>query len=589
MIEIVPKSGYFSLTVRDQEIQISPDELGLIQEGTIPSGIQGIAAQNGITEAELIRASKAVIRREYEITISAIDGIHGLIRNGSEGLVQWRHEVPGKNPGDPPRVQSMDLVRFVGKIGPIYLIDGESRGIGLELNGVKYSPMTLDDFYSLMRQQLSVPAPTMQKLKEVVNAWANQTIANGLAVDYRSSPIYIQDGTVRVDFPHVGNLQDILAKLRDFHDKASHPLAYRAVLAWALMAPLHEELKGSARKIIQVPNVILEGKTKAGKTPLADFFIGRGYSMEKDQYFYSYERVATRFTLMKHLGFTNIPALLDDLPPDWIWQNRGNLKSYSQTGHFGDRGKSDQTINEYRGKRSFIGTVNDSIRKDDDLASANRLLILRYTEKNRLRKNLPEWNALVDGVPDGFMLDIFRVLFEGQLIHVITRDAEGFQVPADWINYVLGKLNLLSQWFGLPEWPLFAEESVLDDDSNAIDIAQAFLAEWERIERNKDDYFDRTTDMPVKSVKYRSPIEGEFLVEWKGLRNHIWFTGPAFKKLTERLRVPYRNATDFLNNIASSDEGVRVENEGKAKTKKIWSQALWCYCISLPKESEEPW
>jgi hypothetical protein len=95
--------------------------------------------------------------------------------------------------------------------------------------------------------------------------------------------------------------------------------------------------------------------------------------------------------------------------------------------------------------------------------------------------------------------------------------------------------------------------------------------------------------MPVKSVKYRSPIEGEFLVEWKGLRNHIWFTGPAFKKLTERLRVPYRNATDFLNNIASSDEGVRVENEGKAKTKKIWSQALWCYCISLPKESEEPW
>ncbi len=589
MIEIVPKSGYFSLTVRDQEIQISPDELGLIQEGTIPSGIQGIAAQNGITEAELIRASKAVIRREYEITISAIDGIHGIIRNGSEGLVQWRHEVPGKNPGDPPRVQSMDLVRFVGKIGPIYLIDGESRGIGLELNGVKYSPMTLDDFYSLMRQQLSVPAPTMQKLKEVVNAWANQTIANGLAVDYRSSPIYIQDGTVRVDFPHVGNLQDILAKLRDFHDKASHPLAYRAVLAWALMAPLHEELKGSARKIIQVPNVILEGKTKAGKTPLADFFIGRGYSMEKDQYFYSYERVATRFTLMKHLGFTNIPALLDDLPPDWIWQNRGNLKSYSQTGHFGDRGKSDQTINEYRGKRSFIGTVNDSIRKDDDLASANRLLILRYTEKNRLRKNLPEWNALVDGVPDGFMLDIFRVLFEGQLIHVITRDAEGFQVPADWINYVLGKLNLLSQWFGLPEWPLFAEESVLDDDSNAIDIAQAFLAEWERIERNKDDYFDRTTDMPVKSVKYRSPIEGEFLVEWKGLRNHIWFTGPAFKKLTERLRVPYRNATDFLNNIASSDEGVRVENEGKAKTKKIWSQALWCYCISLPKESEEPW
>lgn len=71
----------------------------------------------------------------------------------------------------------------------------------------------------------------------------------------------------------------------------------------------------------------------------------------------------------------------------------------------------------------------------------------------------------------------------------------------------------------------------------------------------------------------------------------IWFTGPAFKTLIARqtLRLPYRNATDFLNNVKSSDDGVRVENEGRAKTKKISSEASWCYRISAPKESEETW
>lgn len=564
---------------------LTRDELDMCREGDIPSGLKGI----GIEPESIVRAARSAILPEIHVNISTKDMVTGLIRNGQEGLVQWIKTHPAKKKDEPPSVVATDLIRFTGSIGPVYRIDGETRGIGLELNGVKYAPMPLDDFYALIRQQLSVPAPTMQKLKEVVNSWVNQVIDNGLAVDYRSSPIYVQDGIVRVDFPHIGDLQDIMAKLRDFHDKASHPLAYRTVLAWTLMAPLHDDLKRNARKIIQVPNGILEGKTKAGKTPLADFFIGRGYSMEKDQYFYSYERVATRFTLMKHLGMTNLPALLDDLPPDWIWQNRGNLKSYSQTGHFGDRGKSDQTINEYRGRRSFIGTVNDSIRKDDDLASANRLFILKYTEKNRLRKDLPAWNALIDGLPDGFMLEIFRILFEGQHIQDIARDVEKFQVPADWINYVIGKLNLLSQWFGIPEWPNFQEDSGADNDSNALEIAQAFLAEWERIEKNSQEFYDKSSETQIKAVKYRSPIEGEILVEWKGTRYYIWFTGGAFKTLAARqqLRLPYRNATDFLNNVASSDDGVRVENEGKPKSKKIGTVPLKAFCISIPLESED--
>ena len=336
---------------------------------------------------------------------------------------------------------------------------------------------------------------------------------------------------------------------------------------------------------------MMAGKTQGGKTPLGDFFIGKGYAMAKDAYYYPYQKVRTTFTLIKHLGETSIPALFDDLPSDWLQQHRDDLKAYVQIGHFGDRGKSDQKVQEYRGRRSFIGTVNSSIRVDDDLAASMRIIILRFTEQNRRRKNLPEWNTLIDGLPEGFMIELFRVMFEGQNIRDIARAAEQFQTPADWINYVTRKLNMLSQWFGIPEWPQFEEDADTDEDSNALEVAHAFLGEWERILRNSEEYYNSQTDQNIKSVKYRSPIEGEFPVEWIGSRDFIWFTGPAFKTLIARqtLRLPYRNATDFLNNVKSSDDGVRVENEGRAKTKKISSEASWCYRISAPKESEETW
>ena len=287
---------------------------------------------------------------------------------------------------------------------------------------------------------------------------------------------------------------------------------------------------------------------------------------------------------LKHLGETNIPALFDDLPSDWLNQHKDDLKAYVQTGHFGDRGKSDQSVQAYRGRRSFIGTVNSSIRVDDDLAASMRIIILRFTEQNRRRKNLHEWNALIDGVPDGFMIELFRVIFEGQSILDIARDAEKFQTPADWINYILGKLNMLSQWYGLQQWDLYKDDSTADQDTNAIEIAQSFLTEWARIQRNSEDAYNRETDQSIRAMKYRSPIEGDFCVEWNAMREYIYFTPGAFKTIVARLnlRLPYRTASDFLNNVCSSDNGVRVENEGQLKSKKIQGVPLKTFCISVP-------
>ena len=537
ILSIRSEASSYVLTAGSTEVQLSPDDFTLIQEGVIPAGIGSALEYNNVAEAELIKVARSTPLPEYHIMISATDGLIGYVRNGPEGLIQWiRNYVDSKgNVGG----SKIDVARFNGSIGPIYLIDGETRGIGVTLNGTKYAPMPLSDFYYLFKQELSLTNPLMQKLKEIVNAWADRAVADEKAVNCRSSPIYVNsEGIIHVDYPHVGDVGDIIAKLRGFHEKATHPLAYRTVLAWALMAPLHDELKRHAdvSRRIQAPQIMMAGKTQGGKTPLGDFFIWKGFAMRKDAYFYPYQTVKTTFTLMKHLSETNIPVLFDDLPSDWLTTHSDDLKAYVQTGHSGDRGRSDQTVQEYWGRRSFIGTVNSSIRIDDDLAASMRIIISRFTEQHRRRKNLPEWNALIDGVPDGFMIELFRVMFGGQSIWDVAREAERFQTPADWVNYTIDKLNMLSHWFGLPEWPPFKKEESADDDSNALEVAQAFLAEWERIQKNSDDYYDREIDMNVKSVKYRSPIEGEFLIEWKGTRNYIWFTGPAFKTLTARQR-----------------------------------------------------
>ncbi len=579
-----------TLKIQDEFLNLSSDEFNMCREGDVPKSIQKIAESLNVDTSTIVRAARLAILPEVTVDISKKDRISGYIRNGPEGLIRWIREVETKK--DDQVVYATDVARFVGHIGPVCVIDSEIRGLGLGLNGKIFEPMPIGDFYALIRDELAIPVSLLQKLKEVINSWVNQVIANGEALDIRTSPIYVDNNIIHADFPHTGDIADILKKLRNFLPDASHPLAYLTTLAWTIFAPLHDELKrhAQASKRIQAPEILMAGKTQAGKTPLGDFFVGKGLAMTKDAYFYPYQTVRTTFTLMRHLGETNLPAVFDDLPADWLPMHAEDLKAYVQSGHFGDRGRSNQTIQEYRGKRSFVGTVNQSIRIDDDLATSMRLIILRFTEKNRKRKNLPAWNALVDGLPDGFLYAIFRELFEGKNIEEITRDVEKFQKPADWINYIIQNLNILGQKYAIPEWPLYSEESSSDDDNNAIEVAEAFIAEWERIKRNEDEYEDSQLGKEVRSIKYRSPIEGEFFIDWneenKKSRYFIYFTGPAFKTLVARqqLKLPYRNATDFLNNIASADDSVRVENEGKSRPKRIGNIVMKMYCVSVPEE-----
>jgi len=158
----------------------------------------------------------------------------------------------------------------------------------------------------------------------------------------------------------------------------------------------------------------------------------------------------------------------------------------------------------------------------------------------------------------------------------------------------LNMLNALCERYEIPVFPNYERLSERDFNTYAIEIAQALIAEDQRIKTSEEEYQEEDGDggeRTIKKIKYRSKIEGEFKVEskqdteGKPKRKWIYFTGGAFKTLIggQYLKVPYRNATEFLNNIESSEEGVRVEFDGKLISKKIGDMPLKVFCISIPE------
>jgi hypothetical protein len=535
--------------------------------------------------------TKAAANGEIFIAISQADKVYGTIRNGKEGVIKWIHEYKKKDKKTgklEDAIDTRDIVRFNGEIGKVYKIDNVAPAIGISVNNEGYV-FDLQEAVQFFRSKFALSSSKTQYLTEILTSYIFQQIDNGKFELYASSPIIVLDSAVKVNYEQRHDVATILKALINFYPFASHQDAYKALFAWTIVSPLHDELKRGSIKGIQTPITILTGKTKGGKTTLGNLFIGKGYGLKQDDYFYPYNRVATRFVLMKHLGESNLPALFDDLPANWILTHKEDIKSYVQTGHFGDRGRGDQTLTEYRGRRSFIGTINDDIRVDDDLALSLRLLLIRFTEYNRQRKDKKKFDAMFDSLPDGFMYEIFRAIFEGKNITDILSEVERFEGVEDWINYGISKINELCDLHGIAGLPEFKSDAAsIEAPSNALEIALALKAEFKRIEHSVQEYQDSDGVVHDKT-RYQSRIAGEIDLEYGIDREFIYFTGAAFKQIANQLGRPYSNASNFLNNVYSSDDGVKVENEGKMVSRRMNSEPypVKAYKISIPYFKED--
>jgi len=564
---------------------LTDDEREMIARGVLPLKI--LERFPGVKRSDLFPKLWEFIDRR--IIISKGDNIEAVIHNGIDGCIKIKRTFT-ENGKDVESVR--DVFRFNGYLGPVLRIDQRIPAIKFQTPWEEMK-LSIADFLTFARTTYSLTTAQVQSLKLVLDAFVTEEDKNGNVEDFLTSPINVFNDIIRVDFPDTDNAGS-LRKLREFYNVTTNQRAYLLTLGWSIMAPLHYALKSRATGIIQAPLLVFTGRTKGGKTALASFFVGPGFNQPKDLYFYGSEAIKTNFTFMKHMSESNLPAVLDDVPASFNFVHKDALKLYVQTGHFGDRGRGDQSLTQYKGARSFIETLNEDIMLDEDLAFNNRIIQEKYTKDSAEKKDLSSWNDFISSLPSGFLISIIKELFHNRNINEILKEVERFENGMEWINFGLNMLNALCERYEIPVFPNYERLSERDFNTYAIEIAQALIAEDQRIKTSEEEYQEEDGDggeRTIKKIKYRSKIEGEFKVEskqdteGKPKRKWIYFTGGAFKTLIggQYLKVPYRNATEFLNNIESSEEGVRVEFDGKPISKKIGDMPLKVFCISIPE------
>jgi len=579
---VIPKS------IQDITQNLAPDERGMIEKGVLPSKI--LEKLQGLKKTEILPKIWEFVDRR--VTISENDGIEAIIHNGKDGFIKIKKIHPNGNDSSNEKESVRDIFRFNGFLGPVLRIDQKIPGIKFQTPWEEMK-LSIGDFLTFARSVYSLNTSQVQFLKLVLDALVTVENTNGNVEEFLTSSINVFDGIIKIDFPG-GDVAQILKTLRDFYNKVTNQRAYLLSLGWSTIAPFHLELKEKAKGIIQPPLVVFTGRTTGGKTALASFFVGQGFNQPKDCYFYAYETIRTNFTFMKHMAETNLPAVLDDVPSSFNFAHKDALKAYVQTGHFGDRGKGDQTLTQYKGARSFIETLNEDIVLDEDLALNNRIIIEKFSKINEDKKDLTLWNEFTNSIPPGFMIYVVKELFNNRNINEILGEAEKFENGLEWINYGIDRLNTLCDKYGILIFPKYEKPAERNFNTYATEIAQVFIAENQRIKTSEEEHEESDGDggeRTVTKVRYRSKVEGEFKIESKQnpddktWRKWIYFTGGAFKTLTngQYLKVPYRNATEFLNNIESSDDGVRVEFDGKLISKKIGDMPLKVFCISIPE------
>ena len=531
-------------------------------------------------QVDIEEASKIISGQvpDYRVIISDRDHVEAQIYNGVQGSIVYD---PG---GDRSKLET--IARFIGSIGPVVKMgDGFKIQFNVNNHNEILEPTEAANFIANL---LGLSPGEKKKLISTLNSMAQNFKDSGNYEERNFSHIEIsQDNQILVKYPQKNN-EEILKVLHDFYDKAPNPDAYLVSIGFLPTSLLHYHFKKRSRAVIQVPSIMFTGTSKATKTSLISFLIFKGFDMQDTSDFvYEYERIRTQASFNNHLTESYYPMLLDDTNPQWVYQHEEQLKGYGQSAVFASRGnRSGVGVVEFHGYRSLFITMNDNYREDHSIATSNRFIIVKFGLENKIRKNKIEWQKFKQALPDGFILSLIKEIFDGVNFNDLLKSIEEFENSEDWVNFGLSLLNKLCKKYNIPEFPYFHQSNVFDSDSYAYEVAESFISENEKIQ---DSIQGRTVGSEyIQMQTYRSPIENQFLVEDKDGRTFIYFTSGAYKLINQQrsLKMPYSTAADFINNIKSTEEGVRVENNGQSIMKRVNKNLKHCYAISIPNISE---
>lgn len=434
-----------------------------------------------------------------------------------------------------------DLIYAGLEIKDCVLHDGIPK-VRAMFNNIEYVS-ELEEWMRTLSTSLRGTRDDNKKIRMFFQKYIEQNIEN--AIEYHSDPIWINNQQIHTVSDINIDVKEVLNKLKKLFEVTTNQSAFITAMGWSLFAPLSYYFRSNGRP---VPFLISSGRS-GGKTELLALFIAKGYAQKRSQVVLGENSIMTEFTSMKTLGDSILPVLFDDISMRYLVENSEWFKSIYLHSEAGKRGKSDQSVITYFNKRNIAFTCNEEVVLES--AEQERFIIEYYSEQHKLREKSALYYSLADQLPDGFMLSLFRQIFDNkklpELINEIWSNLQE-RGMVNWkiIEYCITKINALCKQYDISEFPLYKPYHLIKHDWAEI-IFQKMYNDWKLFTSLENNSGSRST-RPVLN-------EYDIAVDEDQNRIRIDLTISGYEKIKKDLRYcPYNTLTDLLNNVDPSNK-----------------------------------